>query len=190
MPAKFIKSAADFDGCPNSDLKEVAVIGRSNSGKSTLINAWTGGRLARVSQTPGKTDLINFYEIDENYMLVDLPGYGYAARSQAQKKTWTPMIEEYLASRRQLSGVLLLFDAKRPWSEDEDNMLDWLESRQRDVMLVVNKVDRLNQSERSKQKRAIEGENLPVVDIAWVSARNKTGIDELKRSVFENFLSS
>lgn len=185
-----MKSATNLTECPQSSLPEVAVIGRSNAGKSSIINAWLGGSQARVSQSPGKTDVLNFYNLDQKLIVVDLPGYGYASRGKAVREAWIPMVEEYLGGREQLSGVLLIFDGQRPWSEDEDNLIEWLAHYDRKVLLIVNKVDRLNQSEKAKQKNAMAKINPAVIGTIWASARNKTGIEELKRSVFENFVGS
>ncbi len=188
MATKFIKSAADIDGCPVSDLVEIAVIGRSNVGKSSLINAWLGGAYAKVSQTPGKTELLNFFLVRNEFILVDMPGYGYSAKSKAKRETWTPMIENYLGNRPQLKGVVLIVDAAREWTEDEDNLLDWLKQYDIEALLVLNKCDRLNQSERAKKKNEMAKVKPPVVEMLWVSAKEKTGIEELKRTVFENFV--
>lgn len=190
MAVKFLKSAPDLAACPDLGLPEVAVIGRSNAGKSSLINAWLGGTPARVSQTPGKTEFLNFFKVDEEMVVVDLPGYGYASRSRTQRESWIPMVEDYLAGRDVLSGVLLIFDGQRPWSEDEDNLLGWLAHNGRKVLLVINKIDRLNQSEKAKLKNHLNKLGPEVLGTLWVSARNKIGIEELKRSVFENFVGS
>lgn len=185
-----MKSATNLTECPISDRPEVAVIGRSNAGKSSVINAWLGGAPARVSQTPGKTDLLNFFLLDEEVVVVDLPGYGYAARGKALRESWIPMVEEYLSGREPLRGVLLIFDGQRPWSDDENNLIEWLAHYDRKVLLIVNKIDKMNQSEKAKQKNQLAKINPAVVGTVWVSARNKTGIEDLKRSVFENFVRS
>lgn len=189
MAAKFIKSSADLQGCPVHDLPEVGMIGRSNSGKSSLVNVWVGSKVARVSQTPGKTDLLNFYDIDKQYCLVDTPGYGYAARSKELREGWAPLIEDYLDQREQLRGVILLMDCKREWTQDEAELVAWLNERQIPVVLAVNKIDKLNQKERSaklKELSRVEG----LASINWVSTQSKVGIDELRRTVFENLIRS
>jgi GTP-binding protein len=192
MAARFLKSAVNLSDCPQTGLAEVAMVGRSNAGKSSLINAWLGGRFAKVSQTPGKTQLLNFFAVDNEFVLVDMPGYGYSAKGKDKRESWTAFVESYLANAPNLKGVILVMDGGRNWSEDEDNLLDWLDQHGRPVILVLNKVDKLNQKERSAQQRQIEGalsrSKSPLAALNWVSATKKKGIDELRRSVFENFL--
>lgn len=186
MSSQFIKSAADQGGYPVSRLPELAIVGRSNAGKSSFINAIAKRKsLARVSSTPGKTDLLNFYEIDAKFMLVDMPGYGYAARSEVERKKWSPMIETYLQTRENLRGVALIFDINRPWSQDEASLVDWLDDQGVKVILVLNKVDKLNQKELNSKKR--EFAEIPgVIDTIFTSAAKGQGIDTFIRSVFEN----
>jgi GTP-binding protein len=188
MAAKFIKSVANFADCPKPNLPEVSIVGRSNAGKSSLINAWLGGAYAKVSQTPGKTELLNFFLVDNEFNLVDMPGYGYAAKGKAKREAWVPLVEDYLSQGTALRGVILVVDGQRPWTEDEDNLLDWLDHHNRPAILVVNKMDRLNQKESSAKNREMAKVKPKVKAIVWASARNKTGIEDLRRSVFENFL--
>lgn len=185
MVAKFIKSATQFNQYPPGQLPEVAVVGRSNAGKSSLLNSWFGHRLAKTSQTPGKTQLLNFYQVEETYSMVDLPGYGYASLSRTEKELWAPMIENYLESRENLVGVMLIADVKRPWSQDEESLVNWLRMRDLEVWVVFNKIDKLNQKERA----AREKDFLPVtrrIKSFWISTKTGSGIDGLRRTVFEN----
>src|SRR5687767_1413000 len=109
--ARFVTSAAKSDQFPPPNLPELAVVGRSNVGKSSLINALTGqDGLARTSRTPGRTRLVNWFEVDGAFHLVDLPGYGYAEVSRDMRESWRPLIESYLSDRKTLAGVLLLID--------------------------------------------------------------------------------
>src|SRR5678816_610911 len=122
VKAKFITSAAEPAQFPAEGPPEIAVVGRSNVGKSSLINSLTGQTgLARTSRTPGRTRLINWFEIDGKFQLVDLPGYGYAEVSRAMRESWRPLIEAYLSGRKTLAGVLLLVDVRRgPQAEELD----------------------------------------------------------------------
>ena len=187
MKIQFIKSASQLSECPVSEKPEVAVIGRSNAGKSSLLNKMVGSGVAKVSQTPGKTGLLNFFMVDNLFYLVDLPGYGYASRSKQERQGWTSMIEGYLAGRPGLRGVILVIDGQRQWDEDEDNLLDWLDNYGCPTALAVNKMDRFNQKETVRVQRrfsAISG----LQSVHFVSAKTGRGVSGLFRSVFENML--
>lgn len=188
MGIRFVKSASSLEGCPKSDLPEVAFIGRSNAGKSSILNKMMGQRVARVSQTPGKTDLLNFYNVNQEYHLVDLPGYGYASRSKADRAIWKGFIESYLAHRPNLKGVVLLVDIARPWTSDEEALVEWLRDHNRQVLIVLNKIDKLNQKELAAAKKRVHEEGL--ADALLVSARTGAGLVELQRTVFENLICS
>lgn len=193
MSARFIISAADLAGCPQPTLPEVGIIGRSNAGKSTLINQILGRDLARVSKSPGKTTLLNFFAVNEEYILVDMPGYGYAARSHKERESWSPMIEGYLENRENLRGLILVVDSGRPWTKDEDELLAWLNSRNRPVIIVFNKVDKRTQKELSAKKKEIAhlqiaGKGEFVKSVVYISAKSGRGIEELSRTVFEKLV--
>ena len=156
MPkVQFIKSAYTATDYPPPGLPEVAVTGRSNSGKSTLINAMTGRKIAKVSQTAGKTTLLNFYKIDEIYCLVDMPGYGFAARGARQIKKWQSMIEGYLSMRSTLKAVVLTMDIRRDWSDDEEMLCQWLANINQPVVIILTKADKLSYSQKQKRLQAI-----------------------------------
>ncbi len=133
---------------PKKDIPEFAFAGRSNVGKSSLINKMLNRKsLARVSASPGKTATINFYNIDDCIFLVDLPGYGYASRSKAEIKKWGEMIETYLNGRQQLYQVFLLVDSRHKPTKDDKIMLDWIRACQESVVVIATKTDKLSKKQ-------------------------------------------
>jgi GTP-binding protein len=184
IKARFITSAADAKQFPPGTLPEIAVVGRSNVGKSSLINALTGqDGLARTSRTPGRTRLINWFEIDGRFHLVDLPGYGYAEVSRELRAHWRPLIESYLSGRETLAGVLLLIDVRRGPQDEELDFVPWLEARGTPIVVALTKADKL-----AKNKRMIEiGKAKKILglrrDPFAVSAQTGDGIDALWRAV-------
>ncbi len=190
MKAEFIKSCLKLEDCPASKLPEVAILGRSNAGKSSLVNAWTGRKsLAFVSQEPGHTQTLNFFLIDEKFILTDLPGYGFAKLGKKTQENWTPYIETYLAERENLKGVILIHDIFRDWSRDEANLTDWLGSYGRRVVIALNKVDKLNQKELAARLKVLNPHIHPW-PVALISAKTRKGIDEFNRTVFDNLIRS
>jgi GTP-binding protein len=146
---EFIGGMAEKHGWrPESSLPEVAFAGRSNVGKSSLLNALVRRKsFARVSRTPGRTREINFFRINNNFVLVDLPGYGYARISKAKKAEWRPMIESYLRRTTQLRGIVLLLDIRREPSEDDRAMLDFLAELGVPTIVALTKSDKLTKSD-------------------------------------------
>ena len=142
---------------PDGALPEFAFVGRSNVGKSSMINKLLNRKsLARVSATPGKTATINFYNIDDTIFLVDLPGYGYAVRSQEEIKKWGGMIEDYLQTREQLRQVILLVDSRHKPTADDHTMLDWIRAyTDQAVIVVATKTDKLKKRELEKNLQMI-----------------------------------
>jgi GTP-binding protein len=154
--ADFIKSAAKPKDYPPPGLPEVAFVGRSNVGKSSLINVLAGRKgLVRTSSTPGRTQLINFFDINDILTLVDLPGYGYAKAPPELRKQWGPMIEAYLASRETLKAVVLILDIRRVPSDGDLQMLGWLEMYNIPPIIVLTKCDKLSKNEIAKQSTII-----------------------------------
>ena len=158
----FVISAAAPSDFPPPTLPEIAVVGRSNVGKSSLINALTGhDGLARTSRTPGRTRLINWFAIEAQptFHLVDLPGYGYAAVDSKTRESWKPLIETYLSSRSTLAGVLLLIDIRRGAEDEELDFVPWLAQRETPVVVALTKADKLAKNKRmlevSRQRKAL-----------------------------------
>ena len=150
----FVTSAAAPKDFPPPTLPELAVVGRSNVGKSSLINALVGqDGLARTSRTPGRTQLINWFQVDAKppFHLVDLPGYGYAKVPAGMKDSWKPLIESYLSKRTTLAGVLLLIDVRRGAEDEELDFVPWLAEREVPIVVALTKSDKL-----AKNKRMLE----------------------------------
>ncbi len=155
----FIKSAVNPSGYPESTFPEVAFAGRSNVGKSSLINTIIERKgLVKTSSTPGRTQLINFFHVHGtpcDLVLVDLPGYGYAKVPLAVKRQWGPMMERYLAKREQLKAVVLILDIRRQPTDEDLQMLTWLQAYGRHAIIVLTKCDKVSKTERSKQTSLI-----------------------------------
>jgi len=148
----FIKSATKPAHYPESTLPEIAFAGRSNVGKSSLINVLVNRKkLVRTSSTPGRTQLINFFDVNEAFTLVDLPGYGFAKVPLDVKRQWGPMMETYLSSRANLQGVVLILDIRRIPRDEDLQMLTWLRTFSVPPLLVVTKCDKVSKNERERQ---------------------------------------
>ena len=156
LSAEFVKSASKPSEYPKGGLPELAFAGKSNVGKSSLINALVNRKnLAKISSTPGRTQLINFFQINGNLSLVDLPGYGYAKVPLHIRQTWKPMVESYLQTREDIRLVILIIDARRGASAEDLNLLDWLDYHRIPSLLVLTKTDKLSQIERAQQKKTL-----------------------------------
>jgi GTP-binding protein len=175
--AEFVTSAVKPDQYPVPEFPEVAFAGRSNVGKSSLINKLVNRRsLVKTSSTPGRTQLINFFLVNGNLSLVDLPGYGYAKVPAAVKKQWGPMVEAYIANRDSLKGVVLLMDIRRTPQAEEFNLMDWLRHHQIPMMLVLTKADKLSKTQQGKQRKiAAEVLGVDAADFVLFSAKSGLG---------------
>lgn len=182
LALRFVTSAPSLARLPPSPA-EVAVIGRSNVGKSSLLNALAHQhRLAQVSKTPGRTQLINLYEDRSGATLVDLPGYGYAKVPQQVRARWAPMIEGYLLGREQLVMVIALVDGAVGPTRLDLETLDWLAHEELPHQVVATKSDRVKPSLRQRRRREVATScGLEPADVLWVSASTGDGIDELRR---------
>jgi GTP-binding protein len=153
---EFLKSAVHKDQYPELDLPEIAFSGRSNVGKSSLINSLLNRKkLVKVSSNPGKTRLINFFLINEQHVLVDLPGYGYAAVAKTEKAAWGKMIEEYLKNRENLRYVVLLVDIRHEPTADDKLMYDFIKYFKEPVIVVATKLDKITRSSVNKNLNII-----------------------------------
>lgn len=188
--SEFIISAVQRDQYPIDDKVEIAFVGRSNVGKSSLINALTNRKhLAKTSQTPGKTRLINFFLINNDFYLVDLPGYGYAKVSKKEQESWGKTIERYIVDRDQLKRVVLLVDARHKPTGDDKIMLDWIKHYGYDVVIVATKSDKLSNNDLGKSKRIIK-DTLELTEedkFYFYSSLNKKGSEALINNIFEEY---
>lgn len=154
--AEFLTSAAGPEGYPKGGRPEVAFAGRSNVGKSSLINALVRRKgLVKTSSTPGRTRLLNFFLVNDRLVLVDLPGYGYAKVPESVRATWGPMIESYLTGREALAGVVVILDLRREPSPEDLALLEWLGAVGRRVVVALTKADKLSGNARARQFRAV-----------------------------------
>lgn len=182
IDAKFLKTAVKPDQYPDTLVPEIAFVGRSNVGKSSLINCLTNRtKLARTSSSPGKTATINFYDISGKYRLVDLPGYGYAKVSKAEQDRWTRMIENYLSDRYNLVQVIQLVDARHKPTQDDITMINWIRSFGYKPVIVATKLDKLKKSQIETNLTEIY--NMLSLDDESVlfpfSSEKRTGRDEV-----------
>jgi GTP-binding protein len=177
--AVFLKSAASPAHFPPDTGREVAFVGRSNSGKSTAVNVITGAKkLARVSKTPGRTQLLNFFSFGEERRLVDLPGYGFARVAPEVQALWRRSLEAYLSTRASLMGLVVTMDIRRGLTPLDDVLLRWLEPRELPVAVLLTKADKLSRAEGVAQERALQKALGPTVKLARFSALTGDGVYE------------
>lgn len=186
---QFLLSALSPAQFPVSGVPEIAFLGRSNVGKSSLLNALVGARTAKVSSTPGRTRAVNFFALlDRNerrkLIFADLPGYGYAKVSKSISATWPAFIEPYLAERATLALCVCLIDANVPARPNDRQLLDWLRSVDRKFVVVATKADRLSGNERTRNLSALK-RALELEEILPVSAKTGQGVSDLWRCIEE-----
>ncbi len=181
MKSTFVISATKKSEWPNTDLPEIVVVGRSNVGKSSFINALTGRKkLAYVGNTPGKTRLINFFSIDDEWMLVDVPGYGYAKMSHSMLLKMGEMMEEYFSLREQLKGVVSLVDARHEPTKDDIEMIDSLRNNGIPIIVVATKIDKIPKTKRQKALKVISQTlQVPLRNIYGISSTEKIGFEDV-----------
>jgi GTP-binding protein len=189
ISAEFIKSATKPAHYPDEKLPEVAFVGRSNVGKSSLINTLVQQKnLAKTSNTPGRTQLINFFKINDQVFFVDLPGYGFAKVPLSIKKKWGPMVATYLKERQNLKLVIFIFDIRRTPAVDDVSLLEWFNLYNISVLFVLTKMDKLSRTQANKRKNEIKRHlGLPLeVNPILFSARTGEG----KETIWQEILKS
>jgi GTP-binding protein len=166
-------------------LPEIAFAGRSNVGKSSLINVLVNRkRLVKTSSTPGRTQLVNFFDINDSINFVDLPGYGYAKVPASVRKKWGPMIETYLSGRNTLKGVVVILDIRRTPREEEQNLIDWLGHYSIASILVLTKTDKLSKTKLAKQLAVVARTlALDAGDFILFSAKSRKGREDVWRAI-------
>ena len=176
---RFIKSAADRSSFPET-VREVVFVGRSNVGKSSLLNALYRQKIAYVGKTPGKTRLINFFDVDGRYTAVDVPGYGYARRSEKEMQQFARMMDQYFDRKEKIALVVMITDSRIGLTEDDLDMKDYLEQLTIPYVIVANKIDKLsnNQLNNNKQKFYLD-----YPDTIYVSAEKKKNLDRLEDKI-------
>lgn len=178
MQATFIKSAAGASGFPDDTGVEVAVVGRSNSGKSSAINRIVAhGKLARVSKTPGRTQLINFFGLGDGRRLVDLPGYGFARVPDRVRRDWQALMEAYFASRSSLAGVIVTVDIRRGLVDHDRLMIDWAQELNLPVLVLLTKCDKLSRGAGNNSRLELLRECGDAFSAVLFSATNGTGVE-------------
>lgn len=185
--ARFEISIAKPSGLPPPNGAEVAFAGRSNAGKSSAINTLANHtRLAFVSKTPGRTQLINFFRLQNGAVLVDLPGYGYAQVPEAVRRQWQHLLENYLTRRPNLIGLVLIMDSRHPLTERDRAMIGWFAPSGRPMHVLLTKSDKLSRNEAAATLAAVRRELAPLgsqVTVQLFSSLKKTGIEEVEQVV-------
>lgn len=184
--AKFYTTVNDLRDLPVESMKEIAIAGRSNAGKSSMINTLTNQtRLAYTSKTPGRTQHINYFSIPEQgIFLVDLPGYGYAKVPESVRSHWVVLLGEYLAKRGPLIGLVLIMDSRHPLKDLDYTMLEYFEATGKPIHIVLSKADKLNQQEKAKTltfvQKQLEHDGFNNFSVQLFSALKKIGVSELE----------
>ncbi len=182
--ANFLISAPSLRECPADFGTEVAFAGRSNAGKSSAINALTGNKkMARTSKTPGRTQLMNFFELTEAQRLVDLPGYGFAKVPLATKLKWQKHLQEYLQERRCLQGLILLMDIRHPFQEFDQQMLNWATTIGMPMHILLTKADKLKKGPAKTTLLEVEkiiAEHHDLISAQLFSSLKNTGLEQLR----------
>jgi GTP-binding protein len=186
-PTTFLTSVAQIDQLPQDKGSEVAFIGRSNSGKSSAINAITGIKaLARTSKTPGRTQLLNFFQINLDYRLVDLPGYGYAHVNAKKKEAWEKVISMYLKTRQSLKGLIITMDSRHPLKERDQSMLAWTLHYQIPTYILLTKADKLTRQHALRILKEVEQQLFKLTlttQVQLFSATKAIGLESARQTI-------
>ena len=183
LSAEFIKSATKPSEYPEGTLPEIAIAGKSNVGKSSLINTLVNRKnLAKISSQPGRTQTLNFFRVNEEISLVDLPGYGFAKAPLEVRKAWKPMVETYLQTREAIRLVILILDSRRGLGPEDSALLDWLDYHGIPTLIVLTKADKLSQFERARQKKTLSANPLlsrkPILFFSALTGEGKSELGE------------
>ena len=180
LSAEFVISAVGPKQFPQDSRPQIAIAGRSNVGKSSIINSLLHRKhLVKTSQTPGKTQLINFFIVNESFYFVDLPGYGFARVPHAVTDAWAPMIEGYLKNAPTLAAVVVLLDSRREPDERDVRLIEWLRQYDIPVIYALTKIDKLNRQETERARRSMSAALGDAGDLVLTSAKSGQGIKEL-----------
>ena len=180
LTCDFMASAPDLARCPTGEEPEVALAGRSNAGKSSVLNRLAGSRrTAKVSKTPGRTRLINFFRVAGGGRLVDLPGYGYASAGRREQARWQRAVNEFLSFRDQLAGVLLITDIRHPGAPFDEQLIDWAVASHMPLHVLLNKADKLKSGARRQALVRYRRAHSQHISAQLFSAANGLGLEEL-----------
>ena len=184
--AEFVRSVTSVADCPKDGLPQIAFAGKSNVGKSSVINKLLLRKnFARVGEAPGKTTHINFFRIDEAMYLVDLPGYGYAKAAKSEKLRWAELMEGFFGSERNITLVVQLIDSRHKPSKDDYDMLNFLKSGGYKTVIALTKIDKLNKTERAQRLEAFKTElaDFPDYETVPFSSQTGEGVDTLRKII-------
>jgi GTP-binding protein len=184
---RYIKSAVLPKDYPQHNFLEVVFVGRSNAGKSSLLNLFAQGKVAHVSQTPGKTRLINFFDFNKTYVLVDVPGYGFAKRERKETEQWQQMMEVYLSKRQCLGGLIIVMDIRRDWSQEEEDLRRFANHHSTPVVIAATKTDKISKNEIKKRILELTKQSQGL-SVYPVSSQEKIGHKELEEFVFNEWI--
>ena len=185
--AVFLTTVANLRDLPQDSLREIAFAGRSNAGKSSAINTLAGRvRLAFVSKTPGRTQHLNYFTLEEGKYFVDLPGYGFAKAPEAIRSQWEGLIGPYLSKREQLVGLVVIMDSRRPFTDLDIRLIDWFRPTGRPIHILLSKADKLSRQEQTKILRSVKAEvatwgDAELYSVQLFSSLKKTGVEEAER---------
>ncbi len=182
--AEFYRAVFDLKDLPNDGLPEMAFIGRSNVGKSSLINALAQQKnLAHISSKPGKTQSLNYYRFPGNWYLVDSPGFGFAQRSKAEQEKWRKLMESYIEKREELTAVALLIDSRHQGISTDIMALEWLSDLAKPIIVILTKIDKTTQKDLAAHEKYLRSEFTGVKEVFRVSTISGAGVKELLRNL-------